>query len=75
MLRTELPQASRVVRPTSASRRSAASASASLTKWSWTFCRVVTWPAPLPAHFSAMVASASSCATLRIPCGIFTRIM
>ena len=44
MLRTELPQASRVVMPTSASRRMAGSASCSFTKWSWMFWRVVMWP-------------------------------
>ena len=46
MLRTELPHASRVVRPASASRRIAGSTSCSLTKWNWTFCRVVMWPKP-----------------------------
>src|SRR5512144_2222957 len=47
-LRTEWPQASLVVMPASASRRSAASTSAIATKWYWTFCRVVTWPLPPP---------------------------
>ena len=46
MLRTELPQASRVVIPAAASSRIASSASCSLTKWNWTFCRVVMWPKP-----------------------------
>ena len=46
MLRTELPHASRVVSPASASRRIAGSASCSLTKWNWMFWRVVMWPKP-----------------------------
>ena len=46
MLRTELPQASRVVSPASASRRIAGSTSCSFTKWNCRFWRVVTWPKP-----------------------------
>ena len=40
--RTEFPQASRVVRPASSSRSMSASTSVIFTKWSCTFCRVVT---------------------------------
>ena len=75
MLRTALPQASRVVSPTSAISDSASSASFSLTKWSWMFWRVVTCPTPLPAHFSATSANVSSCLTFAKPYGSFTRIM
>ena len=39
------------------------------------FWRVVTWPTPLPAHFSATSANTSSCFTLARPYGSFTRIM
>jgi hypothetical protein len=46
MLRTELPHASRVVSPASASWRMAGSASCSLRKWSWMFWRVVMCPKP-----------------------------
>ena len=46
MLRTELPHASRVVSPASASSRIAGSTSCSFTKWNWMFCRVVMWPKP-----------------------------
>ena len=46
MLRTELPQASRVVRPASERIRIAGSTSCSFTKWNWMFCRVVMWPNP-----------------------------
>jgi xanthine dehydrogenase large subunit len=59
MLRTVLPQASLVVRPTSARRRMARSTSASCMKWNWTFCRVVTWPYPRDCSV-ATSASASS---------------
>jgi hypothetical protein len=73
-LRTELPHASLVVMPDAASWVSAASVSASGTKWYWTFCRVVTWPLP-PPYFSATSASASSCAGVRIPPGSLARII
>ena len=46
MLRTELPQASRVVSPSSAISRIAASTFFSRTKWNWMFCRVVMWQKP-----------------------------
>src|SRR5437016_13609174 len=39
MLRTVLPQASRVVSPQSASKRMATGTFSSLTKWNWTFSR------------------------------------
>ena len=54
-LRTELPHASRVVMPASASRRRASSTWAVSTKWNWTFWRVVTWPLPPPPQRSATV--------------------
>src|SRR5262249_21244135 len=46
--------------------------SCSLTKWNWTFCRVVMWPKPREQR-SPTSASASSCSLVRTPCGIFTR--
>ena len=60
MLRTELPHASRVVSPASASMRIAVSTSWSFTKWNWMFCRVVMWPKPRENR-SPTSASASSC--------------
>ena len=71
-LRTLLPQASRLVRPASAAMRRTFSTSASLTKFSWRFCRVVRCPRP-PAWRSVASASARSCGGERTPCGIFTR--
>ena len=61
MLRTELPHASRVVKPASARRRIASSASCRRTKWNWMFWRVVMWPNPRE-YCSATSASACSCA-------------
>ena len=61
MLRTELPQASRVVSPASARRRIAGSTSCSRTKWNWMFWRVVMCPNPRECC-SATSASACSCA-------------
>ena len=60
MLRTALPQASRVVRPSSASSRIAGSASFSSTKWNWMFCRVVTWQKPRE-YFAATSAKTRAC--------------
>ena len=60
MLRTELPQASRVVRPAAARSRIAGSASCSLTKCSWMFWRVVMCPKPRE-YRSATSATALSC--------------
>src|SRR5690606_33276796 len=57
MLRTELPHASRLVMPASATRACAFDASATLTKWNWKFCRVVMWPKPRD-QLSATSASA-----------------
>ena len=68
MFRTELPHASRVVMPASASRRIAGSTSCSGTKCNCTFCRVEMWPNPRECR-SATSASTSSCAASRMPCG------
>ncbi len=73
-LRIEFPHASRVVMPASAIRRIAASAPRGVTKWIWTFWRVVTWTKPRPCA-SATSASASSWAPDRTPCGILMRCM
>ena len=71
-LRTALPHASRVVRPSSARIRIASSQSFSSTKWSWMFCRVVTWPKPRE-YFAATVANARICPLLTMPCGALIR--
>ena len=63
-LRTELPQASRVVMPTAASRRMIAGVSSMWTKWSWKSCRVVTCAMP-SEYSSARSASISSCARVQ----------
>ena len=73
-LRTVLPHASFVVRPTSSKRRMASAARASCTKWSWMFCRVVTWPQPRE-NSSVTSATHSSCAAESTPCGILMRSM
>ena len=74
MFRTEFPQASREVTPTSASRRRAASAPRADTKWSWKFWRVLMCPKPRECR-SAASARASSCSALTTPCGSLVRSM
>ena len=59
-LRTVSPHASRVVRPTDASRRRISGVCSSCTKWNCTFWRVVRWPQPRE-YVSAMYANISSC--------------
>ena len=74
MLRTVSPQASRVVTPASASRRSAAGRSWTLTKWNWMFWRVVMWPQPRLTG-SATSPAASSMSAVSTPPTCLVRIM
>jgi hypothetical protein len=74
MFRTELPHASRVVRPASARRRITVSTSCSFTKWNWMFWRVVICP-KRREYFSPTSASAYSWSLVIMPCGTFTRII
>jgi hypothetical protein len=73
-LRTECPQASRVVSPPAASVASAASTCGVGTKCSWKHCRVVTWAMP-PAWRAATSAIVRSCAAVIAPPGTLTRII
>ena len=73
-LRTELPQASRVVMPTEARRRIKSGVSSRWTKWIWKSWRVVTCRIS-SEYSSATSASTSICSAVSPPKGILIRIM
>ena len=72
-LRTVSPHASRVVRPTDASRRSTSGVCSSWTKWNWTFWRVVRWPQPREYVVGDVARASRAARASTRPYGTLTR--